>query len=124
MMIFNDIGVGVDVELISRFGHDSILKNDIFLRKIFTDKEIKYCFSRSVPEASFAVRFCGKEAVIKAVNHFGNYLIPMTNIEIINDLNGSPRVAFFDENSKKFHVRLSLSHAQDSAVAFAVVWRN
>ena len=60
------MAVGVDIEDISRFKD----KSEEFIKRIFTDLEQEYCYKFSKPESHFAVRFCAKEAVIKALTAY------------------------------------------------------
>ena len=40
------MGIGIDIENISRFEKLKLSKNDRFLNKIFTKVELDYCFSK------------------------------------------------------------------------------
>ncbi|MEE8401715.1 MAG: holo-ACP synthase [Candidatus Hydrothermarchaeaceae archaeon] len=113
-----DLSVGVDCEDISRF--DGITNNKNLMRKIFTDKEINYCMSKAKPARHFAVRFAGKEALIKAINGSGEKVY-INQIEILNEKSGLPLVNFLDKDMTSYRVKLSLSHSKKTAVAFAVV---
>ena len=59
--------LGIDCTEISRFRD---YHNDKLFKKIFTEKEIKYCLSKSQPSQHFAVRFAAKESVYKALSQF------------------------------------------------------
>src|SRR3982074_2087822 len=61
------VGTGVDIaevlrirETIERFG-------DRFLRRVFTEGEIRYCERKARPFESYAARFAAKEAGMKAL---------------------------------------------------------
>ncbi|KAJ2737625.1 fatty acid synthase alpha subunit Lsd1, partial [Coemansia sp. BCRC 34301] len=62
--LFGERGVGVDIELIA----DINIENETFVERNFTVGEQEYCWSRANPHASFAGKWCAKEAVIKAVS--------------------------------------------------------
>ena len=79
--------IGVDCVEISRFVDQRIG----FFKKIFTDKEIKYCENKGKPLQHYAGKFAGKEAVIKALHPFGVSL-DVGKIEILNDEMGRPVV--------------------------------
>lgn len=112
------LGIGVDCEEISHF--KKINKN--FLKKVFTKKELDYCKSKPNPPQHLAVRFAGKEAVIKALNSI-NKKVFFNEIEILNDKNGVPYVKIINNKirSKRFKIKISLSHSKDNAVAFVLV---
>ena len=42
----NNFEIGVDIEKINRFDNKDYSKKDIFLNKIFSKKELDYCFSK------------------------------------------------------------------------------
>ena len=117
----NDFSVGVDIEDIERFVKLDIEKNESFFNRLFTQKEMEYCLSKSNPYPHLAVRFAGKEAVIKLISGFGEKVNP-GEIEILNDANGVPVVNINNERFNNIKVIISLSHCKDKAIAFA--WGN
>jgi len=117
------LGIGVDIESVERFRGLTIKKDGRFLNKIYTKNELEYCFSRKNHAQHLAVRFAGKEAVIKATSGISNKIFSVKDINIINTDNGSPVVKM----PKAFggaRVHISLSHCQDKAIAFVVVDRD
>lgn len=111
--------IGIDCITISQFD-EKTLHNLSFLKKIFTRNETKYCKKKAKPSQHFAVRFAGKEAVIKALSHF-DIKIPLNQIEILNNTNGSPFVRILEKNLDLFKIKISLSHSRDVAMAVAIV---
>jgi holo-[acyl-carrier protein] synthase len=105
-------GIGVDIEDISRFKKLEFNKNKLFYKKIFNENEIKYCMSKKEPYHHFAVRFCAKEAFIKAINK------PVKDYKEIKikTKNKKPYILW----KGKTHL-LSLSHDKDKAIAFVIV---
>jgi holo-[acyl-carrier protein] synthase len=120
MSRFREVGVGIDIEPVRRFG---LGKKSPLLRKIFTKKEMAYCFEKSFPPQHLAVRFAGKEAVIKALSGLGLKPPSLGEIEILNDRRGAPKVGLKKIYDKTTYVRLSLSHTSDLAVASAVAFQ-
>ena len=112
------IGIGVDIEEINRF--ENMENINKFLNKIFTANEIKYCYSKKNPYPSLTARFCGKEAVVKALSQY-NIKIPLNQIEILKSPNGSPFVRILNGNSNEFNIKISLSHSKEIAIAFAII---
>ena len=80
-MVSIDIEVGVDCIEISRFRG----QNKSLLKKIFTIKEINYCENKKNPLQHYAVKFAGKEALIKAMYPF-DVCLNVAQIEILNKL--------------------------------------
>lgn len=107
-----NVGIGIDIESISRFEELPFENNKSFYRRIFTDEEIAYCLGKSTPCQHFAVRFCAKEAFIKAyerkVDSYNNIKVSFNN--------GKPSVIW--ENIK---AKLSASHTKGLAIAVVVI---
>ncbi|MFA5878075.1 MAG: holo-ACP synthase [Candidatus Staskawiczbacteria bacterium] len=115
-MSINDFSIGVDIELIKRFRGLNRKKSRNFLTKIFTDKEMNYCFSKKAPAQHLAVRFVAKEAIVKAINSLSKKVPSLNEIEIVNNTNGVPVAT-----AKGYNVKISLSHCNDKAIAFCFV---
>lgn len=116
------IGVGVDVEEIDRFKKLDPNKNKSFLKKIYTARELKYCFSRTPPAPYLAVHFSGKEAVYKAFSGVLNKKkLAYNEIEIIYQKSGRPMVKIKNNKFNKFKILISLSHSRTVASAVALV---
>ena len=112
------LGIGIDIETIRRFDKYSIKKDIDFLKTIYTKTELDYCFAKRKPAKHLAVRFCAKEAFIKA--------LPMdieglrfNEICISNNSNGKPQISCSRIPYCKSHV--SLSHDKEKAIAFVVL---
>ena len=119
------LGIGTDIVEIGRVKR--ALENRRFKERVYTRKEIEYCESHGQQmAASYAARFSGKEAVLKA---FGTGLRcgTLQDIEILPDELGCPRVrleGYYAELAEKKGVRqvhLSLSHAREYATAQCVM---
>lgn len=110
--------IGVDIEEISRFEGKTLENDSTFLNKIFTENELDYCFSKSLPAQHLAARFCAKEAAIKALNNLTGKIVPHSKIEVINKTDGSPCLNLIDE--KNINIKVSLSHTKIQAIAFVV----
>ena len=105
------VGIGVDIEDISRFRKLVFDANKQFYNKIFSPKEIEYCLSKADPYQHFAARFCAKEAFVKATNKKNDY--KSVQIEIKDK---KPTII-----GKDAKIHLSLSHDKDKAIAFVIV---
>jgi holo-[acyl-carrier protein] synthase len=115
---YNIMEIGVDCVEIERF--NDILNDIKLLHKIFTPREIEYCKQRNKFPQHFAVRFAAKEAVIKALSHY-NIRIPFNKIEIVNEKDGRPFVKILDNQHNSLRLKISLSHSNKIAIAFALV---
>ncbi len=111
--------IGTDIEQISRLER-VLARTPGFARKVFSRAERAYCDRRARPAQHYAVRFCAKEAVAKALG------VPLRweEIEVVNDADGTPRVRLQGGAGKALGrraARLSLAHAGDYAVATALI---
>ena len=112
-------GIGIDIIEIDRVKSAVKKYGKNFLRRIFTERELKYCSNRKVykfPE--MAARFAAKEAYSKAIGT-GIVGIKFMEIEVVNNKNGKPHIAVRGKMRSNIHV--SLSHSQNYAVASVVV---
>ena len=117
-------GIGVDVVDVTRM--KSILKEqgDAFVERVFTEAEISYCRSKQYPEQHFAARFAAKEAVSKAMQTGWSGIFRWKDVEVVNEASGAPRVVLYGEVVRSLErntVHLSLSHTENTVVAFAVI---
>lgn len=111
------IAIGCDIEEISRFRGK---ENDShFLETVCTPAEISYIQTQTNPSQHLAARFCGKEAILKALSKFGISL-ELSEIEIINDETGRP-IATIQNNKMGLKIEISLSHCKTYAMAQALI---
>lgn len=108
------MAIGIDIEDISRFKD----KPEAFIKRVFTVNEISYCTGYANPESHFAVRFCAKEAVIKALSGLDIKGVAISDIEIYLDKNNCPQVRILKELERQAVFEVSLSHDRTKAVAF------
>lgn len=118
------LNVGIDCEDIKRW-RDMLPKLEAgYQRKLFTEDEHSYCSSFKDPAPHYAVRWCAKEALLKALYPFCK--LDLREIEVANDLEGSP---FFILNSPEVSVLnnltilLSMAHSGETAMAAVIVIR-
>lgn len=118
-MMINDISTGIDIEKNKRFEGKNPESDKKFLERIFTQNEIKYCFSKKNYAQHLCVRFCAKEAAIKALCAFKINDVNYKDIEISNLEAGLPVVNI--EKHPEITARVSLSHSQEYSVASIVL---
>ena len=107
------LSIGIDIVKINRFRKLPYIKNKKFYNKIFTKSEITYCIKYKDPYPHFAVRFAGKEAVIKSIKN----KIEMKDIEISHK-KSKPFIKILKKNS--FMIHISLSHDGEYAIAMII----
>lgn len=115
------LGIGIDIENISRFRKLKLNKDNIFLNKIFTEAELDYCFSKKNVASNLATKYAGKEAVIKACHGIVKINIDYKEVEITSDPAGAPRVRLIWDKIKKYHCLISLSNETEKTVGVAIL---
>ena len=114
------ISIGTDIIKTKRVKKLINDKGDVFLKKIFTSKEIAYCTSNSNPYIHFSGKYAAKEAVKKALLSNGIIKsISLKKIEILNNKDKSPYV--FINSLKNIKFSISISHEKKYAIAFALI---
>jgi len=118
---------GTDIIEIGRI-KDAIEKNgDIFLNKIYTENEIKYCEKHNAAKYQhYAARFAAKEAVAKflGTGFIGEF--DWKEIEILNNEFGKPEVILkgraldFFKSLKYKEIAISMSHCKEYATSMVV----
>jgi holo-[acyl-carrier protein] synthase len=120
-------GIGIDIVKIERMKHAVERWGKRFLDRVFTEKEIAYCYDRKDPYLSLSVRFAAKEALIKAVGP--ETALSLRDIEVMNSDGGRPvlnvqgKLMSFFEKKTITCAHLSLSHEREYGVACVVVER-
>ncbi|MGD9570280.1 MAG: holo-ACP synthase [Thermoleophilia bacterium] len=116
------IGVGVDVMEIERFA-TALARRPRLAERCFTEAEAAYCAAKPFPPQHFAARFAAKEAVGKAL---GIGMTRWREVEVIRG-RGAPTIALhgrYAERGRQLgveRIHISLTHGEQSAIAFAVV---
>lgn len=116
------LSTGVDIIEIERIAATIARWQDRFLRRVYTEAEVRYCRGRV---AELAVRFAGKEAISKALGT-GLRGVGWREMEIVPDALGKPLVVLHGRARERAallgltHFAISLSHSQAYAVAMVV----
>ncbi|MBI4287369.1 MAG: holo-ACP synthase [Chloroflexi bacterium] len=116
------ISAGVDIIEISRIQEALSRWGERFLSHIYLPAEVKLCRGKA---PAFAVRFAGKEAVMKALGT-GARGVGWRDIEVLADQRGKPVVHLHGRAEARARelgiaqMEISLSHSREYAVAFVV----
>ena len=123
-------GIGTDIVNIKRIEKSINRYGFKFIKKIFSEKEIKYCKKKNNPNAFYAKRFAAKEAFSKAMGTGIIKDISLKNIEISNDSYGKPFIRLKGKidgyvkkriKSNKYYIHLSLSDEKPWAHAMVII---
>jgi len=118
------LGIGVDLTPVSRMQKAFDAHPERLEARLFTDAERAYCRGRAQAAQHFAARFAAKEALLKALHVPAN--LRWHELEVVNDGSGAPSfrltgnaaAAAASQGVRALH--LSITHADDSAMAFVV----
>ena len=120
--------VGVDVVGVERL--ERLVRDDQERQStLFTQIELDYCRGKRRQYEHLAARFAAKEAVLKAFGTGISQRMRWTDVEVVNERSGRPRirltgeVAAFAERRGLRDLDVSLTHTEGLALAHAVtVW--
>lgn len=117
------LSIGIDLIEIARIKESCERYGEHFFRRILTDAEIRYCFQKSNPYESIAVRFAAKEAFAKAIGTGISAKVHWHDIEVEHESSGKPLLKLNREieGIKLEKIALSLSHTHEYAVAMVVI---
>jgi holo-[acyl-carrier protein] synthase len=121
------LGAGIDIVNIERIDHLITRWGDLFLRRVFTEKEIDRCQRQARPSECFAIRFAAKEAFLKAVGLGYREGIRWIDMEVANDSMGKPFLFLHGKAMELVQTLgvhqalLTLSHDRPFAVAHVLL---
>ena len=86
------VGIGTDIVECLRIRRMIEQHGELFLSRVFTEREILYCRDRKQSTEHFAGRWAAKEAVFKCLGTGWQKGMCWTEIEVRNDPSGRPRI--------------------------------
>ncbi|MEU5219810.1 holo-ACP synthase [Streptomyces sp. NPDC020807] len=95
--------------------------------RVFTARELAYCYRRKRAGEHLAGRWAAKEAVLKSLGTGMGPRMEWTDIEVVNDRAGRPQVRLYGEvevvarSLGMASLDITLSHSGGLAVAHAVM---
>ncbi len=124
-----EVRVGVDAVAVARLErliHDHPQSS----ASIFTTRELAYSQGKRRSAEHLAGRFAAKEAVLKAFGTGISRKMRWTEVEVLNEASGRPRVclagsaAAFADRHGLTQLDISLTHTEGLALAYAIaLWR-
>jgi holo-[acyl-carrier protein] synthase len=125
-LFMNVLGIGTDIIECLRIAHMIERHGELFINRVYTPHEIRYCQSRKQATQHFAGRWAAKEAILKALGTGWRKGISWRDIEIRNDPGGKPVVGLRGgarDMVEKLGIRemlVSISHCRSHATAYAL----
>jgi holo-[acyl-carrier protein] synthase len=122
------VGIGVDIIDNKRF--KKLIKDNKFINRIFSKKEISASKKKLNKINFFSNRFAAKESFAKALGTGFRNKLNFKDIEIVNDKLGKPfylinnKIKQIIKKNKKianFELFLSISDEKDYSVAFTII---
>lgn len=121
----NVFGIGTDIVECERIAQMIDKHDDLFIDRVYTPNEIEYCSGRKSAIQHFAGRWAAKEAILKSLGTGWAKGISWTDIEVINEMGGKPKVRMgggareICEQKGITDVLISISHTEAYATAYA-----
>ena len=122
----NVLGIGTDIIECLRIAQMIERHGELFITRVYTPHEIRYCQSRKQATQHFAGRWAAKEAVLKAMGTGWRKGISWRDIEVQNNEAGRPLIALCGgareivERAGIQEMLVSISHCRSHATAYAL----
>lgn len=123
------VGIGTDIVECVRVGRMIDEHGELFLLRVFTEREVRDCQARQRAMEQFAARWAAKEAILKCLNLPWRRGLSWTDMEVRLEANDKPRVMLcgaakdIAEQQRINDVLLSMSHCRTYATAYALAVR-
>jgi holo-[acyl-carrier protein] synthase len=120
------IGIGTDIVECLRIGRMIEQHGELFLQRVYTDREVRYCQGRKRAIEHFAGRWAAKEAVLKCLGARGRKALCWTDVEIRPTPSGKPQVLLCGaakdaaQRLRIGDILVSIAHCRAYATAYAL----
>jgi holo-[acyl-carrier protein] synthase len=120
------IGIGTDITECLRIARMVERHGELFINRVYTAEEIRYCRNHKQTTEHFAGRWAAKEAVLKALGTGWRRGISWRDVEIINEPGGKPNVSVHGGAKQAVEelgitkLLITISHCHTHATAFAI----
>jgi holo-[acyl-carrier protein] synthase len=121
------VGTGVDIAEVPRIRKSIERFGERFLRRVFTEGEIRYCERKAGRFESYAARFAAKEAGMKALGTGWSRGVRWRDIEVVRPKGQRPTIQFHGEAAaiaEKLgtkNIALSITHTSEEALAHVIL---
>jgi holo-[acyl-carrier protein] synthase len=120
------VGIGTDIVECLRIGRMIEQHGELFLTRVYTEREIRHCHSRKRAIEHFAGFWCAKEAVLKSLGLMARRSMCWSEVEIRVEPTGASRVYLcgaakdLAQSLRVSQVHLSIGHCRAYATGYAV----
>ena len=121
------VGMGTDIAEIDRVTEAIRRHGQAFLKRVFTETEIRYCERHKAKDERYAARFAAKEAMMKALGTGWRKGVRWRDIEVRNAASGKPEIFLAGEAEKRAatlgarHFHVSITHSGNLALAQVIL---
>jgi holo-[acyl-carrier protein] synthase len=121
------VGTGIDIVEVPRVAATLKRFGERFVKRVFTDAEIRYCDSKLNRAERYAARFAAKEAGLKAIGTGLSGGISWRDVEVARQPGGRPalnlhgKAAAYAARLGARRTSLSLSHTAQHAIAQVIL---
>lgn len=120
------LGIGADITECLRIARMIEQHAELFVNRVYTPDEIRYCQTRKQSTQHFTGRWAAKEAVLKALGTGWTRGISWHDVEILNEPGGKPIVTLRGgakdaaDRQGIQKILVTISHCRTHATAYAV----
>ena len=120
------VGTGIDIAEVQRIRQAIERFGGRFLRRVFTDEEMRYCDAKANRMERYAARFAAKEAAMKALGTGHSQEVLWRDVEIVRRF-GPPQLQFHGGALRRFSAigadssLLTITHTDSLALAHVLV---
>ena len=121
------VGTGIDICEVPRIRAAFERFGERFLRRVFTEGEIRYADRKANRFERYAARFAAKEAGMKAIGTGWRRGVRWRDFEVVSLPSGKPTLEFhgkareFADRLRVTNVALSMTHTKDQAMASVIL---
>jgi holo-[acyl-carrier protein] synthase len=120
------VGLGTDIIEVVRIGQMIERHGEVFLNRVFTEDEIRYCQRRREYTQHYAGRWAAKEAVMKTLGTGFSKGVGWRDIEVCSSRSGAPSIVLrggareVADQAGICDILITISHCRTYATATAI----
>ena len=120
------VGLGTDIIEVVRIGEMIERHGELFLQRVYTEQEIRYCQRKKGAMQHYAGRWAAKEAVMKTLGTGFSKGVGFKDIEVCSKKSGQPYIVLHGGAAEVAarlgidEVLMTISHCRAYATATAV----
>jgi holo-[acyl-carrier protein] synthase len=121
------VGTGIDIAEVPRIAESINRFGERFIRRVFTEGEIRYCDTKANRFERYAARFAAKEAAMKALGTGWNNGVRWQDVEVVREPGRRPTIKFHGKAVevatclKAKNISLSITHTAEQAMASVIL---